>query len=129
MPGSEQDALHTQAPPVGRHGITLHQNCPGVPMKIWRIVAEVLGRKLAHRASTNVTADLTPASLRFGRELQLPCDRLFGELPEKEVLILNHEANSMAHLHGIHNYVGQHLKLASDRMKPRYDRVANCGSY
>jgi hypothetical protein len=33
---------------------------------------------LAYRASTHDTTGLTPASLVFGRELQLPCDLLFG---------------------------------------------------
>jgi hypothetical protein len=31
----------------------------------------------------------------------------------------------MEHLHGIYNYVRQHLKLASDWWKIRYDRLAN----
>jgi hypothetical protein len=97
--------------------------------KICRIAAEVLGRKLAHRGSTNVTVGLTPASLVFGRELRLPCDLLLGAPPDKEVLRFNHAANSVDHLHGIHNYVRQHLNLASDRMDPRYDRMTNCGGY
>jgi hypothetical protein len=33
---------------------------------------------LAYRASTHDTTGLTPTSLVFGRELQLPCDLLFG---------------------------------------------------
>jgi hypothetical protein len=33
------------------------------------------------------------------------------------------------HQHGIHNYGRQHLKLASDRMKTLYDRLAYCAGY
>jgi hypothetical protein len=36
----------------------------------------------------------------------------------------------MDHLHDIHNYARQHLKLASDRMKrTHYDRLANFAGY
>jgi hypothetical protein len=35
----------------------------------------------------------------------------------------------MDHVHDIHNYAGQHLKLASDRIKTRYDRLAICAGY
>jgi hypothetical protein len=35
----------------------------------------------------------------------------------------------MDHLYDIHNYAHQHQKLASDRMKTRYDKLANCGGY
>jgi transposase InsO family protein len=37
---------------------------------------------LAYRASTHNTMGSTPASLVFGRELQLPCDLLFRAPPE-----------------------------------------------
>jgi hypothetical protein len=33
------------------------------------------------------------------------------------------------HLHDIHNYARQHLKLACDRMEARYDRLANFAGY
>jgi hypothetical protein len=35
-------------------------------------------------------------------------------------------ANLVDHLHDIHNYAYQHLKLASDWMKTHYDKLANC---
>jgi hypothetical protein len=38
------------------------------------------------------------------------------------VVLLEHLED---HLHDIHNYVRQHLKLASDWMKTRYDKLAN----
>jgi hypothetical protein len=81
---------------------------------------------LAYRASTHDTAGLTPASLVFGRELRLHCDLLFGA-PRQGTT--PNAANLVDHLHDIHNYARQHLKLASDRMKTRYDRRANCAGY
>jgi hypothetical protein len=33
------------------------------------------------------------------------------------------------HLHGIHNHARQYLKLASDRKKTRYDRLAECAGF
>jgi hypothetical protein len=38
-------------------------------------------------------------------------------------------ADLVDHLHDIHNYVHHHLKLASDRMKIRYNKLANSAGY
>jgi hypothetical protein len=65
----------------------------------------------------------------FGQEVRLPCDLLFGESPDKERPTIDYEANLVDHLLNIHNYARQHLRLASDWMKTRYDRLANCAGY
>jgi hypothetical protein len=39
---------------------------------------------LAHRALTHKNIGTMPASMVFGRQLSLPCDLLFGALPDKE---------------------------------------------
>jgi hypothetical protein len=44
-------------------------------------------------------------------------------------LKIDHVASSVNHLHDIHNYVRQHLKLASDRMKTRYNELDKCADY
>jgi hypothetical protein len=84
---------------------------------------------LAYRASTHDTTGLTPASLVFGRELRLPCDLLFGAPPDKERHTTDHAADLVDHLHDTHDYARQHLKLASGRMKTRYDKLANSAGY
>jgi hypothetical protein len=84
---------------------------------------------LAYRASTHDTTGLTPASLVFGRELQLPCDLLFGTPPNKEKPTTDYAASLVDLLHDIHQYARQHLKFASDRMKTRYDKLANYAGY
>jgi hypothetical protein len=72
---------------------------------------------------------LTPAKLIFGRELWLPCDLLFGVPPGKELPTTDYATDLVDHLHDIHSYARRHLKLASDRMKTRYDKLANSAGY
>jgi transposase InsO family protein len=81
---------------------------------------------LAYRAFTRYTTGLTSASPLFGRELLLPCDLLFGALPDKERPTVDHAINLVDHLHDIHSFSRQHLKLASDRMKTCYNRLVIC---
>jgi hypothetical protein len=84
---------------------------------------------VAYRASNHDTAGLTPARLVFGRGLRLPCDPLFGALPDKERPTTDHAADLVDHVYDIHNYTRQHQKLAGNRMKTRYDKLANSADY
>jgi hypothetical protein len=84
---------------------------------------------LAYRAFTHETRVWTQQSLVFGRELRLPWDLLFGTPINKKRLTIEHGANLVDHLHDTYNYARQHLKLASDRIKTRYDKLANCAGY
>lgn len=54
---------------------------------------------------------------------------VFGAPPGKERPTTDYAADLVDHLQDIHNYARQHLKLASDRMKTRYDKLANCTGY
>jgi hypothetical protein len=81
---------------------------------------------LAYRASTHDTTGFTPARLLFGRELRLPSDLLFGTPPELDRPTIEHAVNFVDHLRDIHNYARQHVRLASNRMKTRYDKLADC---
>jgi hypothetical protein len=49
--------------------------------------------------------------------------------PGKERPRTNYAAEFVDHLHDIHQYARQHLKLASDHMKTRYDKLANSAGY
>jgi hypothetical protein len=83
---------------------------------------------LAYRATTHDTTGLTSARLVFRRELRLPCD-LFGAPPDKEKPTTDHTADLVDHQHDINNYTLQHLKLARDGIKTRYDKLANSAGY
>jgi hypothetical protein len=84
---------------------------------------------LAYRAPTHDTMGLTLASLVFGRELLTALGPAVWDTPHKERPTVDHVANLMDHLHDIHSYARQHLKLANDQMKTRNDRLANCIGY
>jgi hypothetical protein len=65
----------------------------------------------------------------LGRELWLPCNLLFGAIPDKEWPKMDHTTNLLDYLHDIYSYACQHLKMATDQMKTYYDKLANCMGY
>jgi len=65
----------------------------------------------------------------FGRELRLPSDLMFGAPPDKEQSTTDYTTALVEQLHDIHHFARQHLKVASDRMKARYDQLANSASF
>jgi hypothetical protein len=50
-------------------------------------------------------------------------------LPDKGRPTADYAAELVAHLHDIHQYARQNLKLTSDCMKIRYDKLANSAGY
>ena len=65
----------------------------------------------------------------FGRELHLPCRLMFGAPPDKEQLVTDYTAVLVERLHSIHQFARQHPKVASDRMKARYDQLDNSAGF
>jgi hypothetical protein len=65
----------------------------------------------------------------FGMELHLPCDLMFGAPPDKEQATTDYTADLIERLDDIDHFARQHLKVASDRMKARYDQLANSAGY
>jgi hypothetical protein len=65
----------------------------------------------------------------FGRELHLPCDLMFGAPPDREQSATSYAADLFEQLHDIHHFTHQHLKVASDRMKVRYDQLTNSAGF
>jgi hypothetical protein len=84
---------------------------------------------LAYLASTHDTTGMTPTNMVFGRGLRVPCDLLFGAPPDKEESTTDYTANLSERLHDIQHFARQHLKVASDWMKARYDRLANSAGF
>jgi hypothetical protein len=71
----------------------------------------------------------SPANMVFGRELRLPCDLMFGAPPGKEQSVTGYTADLVEQIHDIHHFDRQNLKVASDRMKARYDQLANSAGF
>jgi hypothetical protein len=84
---------------------------------------------LAYMASIHDTTGSIPASLVFGWEIRLPYDLLFGAPPDIQRPTTEHAAELVDHLHDIQHYARQHLKLASDWMTPRCDKLASSLGY
>jgi hypothetical protein len=84
---------------------------------------------LAYQASTHETTGVTPAKMVFGRELRLPCDLMFRAPPDKGQSEMNYAADVDERLRDTHYFARQHLKVASDGMKARYDQLANSAGF
>jgi hypothetical protein len=54
---------------------------------------------------------------------------LFGAPPDKEQSTTDYVADLVELLHDTHHYARWHLRVASDRMKARYDRLANSAGF
>ena len=65
----------------------------------------------------------------FGRELRLPCVLMFGASPDKEQSVTDYAADLVERLRVTHHFARQHLEVASDRMKARYDQLANTAGF
>ncbi|GBN85459.1 Transposon Ty3-I Gag-Pol polyprotein [Araneus ventricosus] len=79
---------------------------------------------LAYRSADHEATGCTPADILFGRTLRLPCDILFGrpsDMPSSPNEYLN---NLEARLESVHAFARERIKLASERMKTRYDSGA-----
>lgn len=68
---------------------------------------------------------MAPAKMIFGRKLRLPCDLFFGTPPGKQQPSVAHAPELVKSLAEIHTYAHEHLEVASDRIKVRYDLQVN----
>ena len=84
---------------------------------------------LAYRASNHETTGVTPGNMVFGRELRLSCDLMFGAPLDKEQSTTVYNAALVERLHDMQQFDPQNLKVASDRMKARYDQLANSARF
>ncbi|GBM51784.1 hypothetical protein AVEN_109827-1 [Araneus ventricosus] len=78
----------------------------------------------AYRSAEHEVTRFTPADMLFDRTLRLPCDIRFGrpsDTPSSSNEYLN---NLEAHLESVHAFARERIKLASERMKTRYDSGA-----
>ncbi|GBL87157.1 Retrovirus-related Pol polyprotein from transposon 412, partial [Araneus ventricosus] len=76
---------------------------------------------LAYRSLDHEVSGFTPVDMLFGRTLRLPCDILFvrpSDTPSSPNEFLN---NLESRLESVHAFARERIKLASPRMKTRYD--------
>ncbi|GBO03851.1 hypothetical protein AVEN_169352-1 [Araneus ventricosus] len=90
-----------------------------------RMVLDILGTfpvtTKGNRSADHEVTRFTPADMLFGRTLRLPCDILFvraSDTPSSPNEYLN---NLEARLESVHAFARERIKLASPRMKTRYD--------
>jgi len=89
----------------------------------------VPGFLMAYRAAQHETTTFSPAKILFGSDIRLPADLKFG-VPCG--LQLNHEdyvEKRRLLFNEIHEHTRLKTKMASDRMKARYDCRANSGGF
>ncbi|GBM09461.1 Retrovirus-related Pol polyprotein from transposon 412, partial [Araneus ventricosus] len=79
---------------------------------------------LAYRSAEHEVTGLTPAEMLFGRTLRLPCDILFGRPSETPSSPNEYMKNLEARLESVHAFARERIKLASERMKTRYESRA-----
>lgn len=80
---------------------------------------------MAYRAAIHDTTGQTPSRVVFGREIRLPCDLLFGT-PAREPLEVNNYVDEVREtLLNVHELVRDNIKMASEKMKNRYDLRTN----
>ncbi|GBO32286.1 Retrovirus-related Pol polyprotein from transposon 297 [Araneus ventricosus] len=77
----------------------------------------------AQSADHEVTR-FTPTDMLFGRTLRLPCDILFGRPSDTPSSPNEYFNNLEALLESVHVFARERIKLASERMKTRYDSGA-----
>ena len=84
---------------------------------------------LAYRSAIQESMGCTPAKVIFWRDLWLPVDLLSGR-PEEEVLssAVDYPGDICEKLKCVHHSARNHLKMASDRTKQRYDLLQSRSS-
>ncbi|GBM56896.1 hypothetical protein AVEN_227389-2 [Araneus ventricosus] len=76
---------------------------------------------LAYGRRDNEVTGFTLADMLFGRTLRLPCDILFGRPSDTHSSPNDYLNNLEARLESVHMFARERIKLASERMKTRYD--------
>lgn len=78
---------------------------------------------MAYRTAVHESTKQTPASLMFGRELNLPIDLLYGRPPIQQppVDMDDYVSKLRKRLESTQEFARTRMRIASDRMKRRYD--------
>jgi transposase InsO family protein len=81
---------------------------------------------MSYRSAVHESTKQTPAKLMFGRELNLPIDLLFGRPPNERVESIDDYVEALEkRLENVYEFARIRTRIASDRMKKRYDVCAS----
>ncbi|XP_063215566.1 retrovirus-related Pol polyprotein from transposon 412 isoform X1 [Bacillus rossius redtenbacheri] len=84
---------------------------------------------MAYRAAIHDSTGQTPASIVFGQELRLPCDIKFGHPHQESTSTTDYVNRLEERMTFIHDEARRNLRIATNRMKTRYDMKANSAGY
>ena len=78
---------------------------------------------LAYRSAVHESTGQTPSCLMFGREVNLPVDLLYGRPPDEQKFetVEDYVDQLRNRMENVHEYARMRIRIASDRMKRRYD--------
>ena len=77
---------------------------------------------MSYRSAVHESTKQTPAKLMFGREVNLPLDLLFGRPPNEKVKSLDDYVEMLEKtLENVYEFARIRTRVASDRMKKRYE--------
>ena len=77
---------------------------------------------MSYRSAVHESTKQTPAKLMFGREVNLPLDLLFGKPPNEKVKSVDDYVEMLEkRLENVYEFGRIRTRVASDRMKKRYD--------
>ena len=77
---------------------------------------------MSYRSAVHESTKQTPAKLMFGREVNLPLDLLFGRPPNEKVKSVDDYVEMLEkRLENVYEFARIRTRVASDRMKRRYD--------
>jgi len=84
---------------------------------------------MAYRSAVQELTGKTPARIMLGREIRLPCDLEFGCKPGEEIAGEDYVVDLERKMDYIYGKVREHMQIASERMKTRYDLKASEGGF
>ena len=80
---------------------------------------------MVYRSSVHNTTDITPAKLVFGREFGRPGDLMFGSPETQSQGLQNYSSQLENQLREMNRLIRGRLKIASDKIKTRYELRSN----
>lgn len=79
---------------------------------------------LAYRSATHESTGFSPSQMLMGLDLRLPCDLLFGRVPDTPLSPEEYVERLQERLAKVHHIARERINVASEKAKNRYDLKA-----